>query len=275
MQPARLADALPKLATELGDNRSELNPLVRTVLDRRPDSSEVLLRAWLGASTPTSWRAFLSALPLDSPPPGQVTVVIEALSSMDAGIREATVWNMVVRVAQGRPAPAAVLEAVLSTRGLSVAAAEGAAPTWELLGREIIARRHGNKKTPDRAALITAEASHHAMDSRALAVLDEITGPERKALQAVLGDQFPKKASDMRASAPIVKRGDAMRTVPTIWPGLLRGLVETTGCKPGGDAPLPGVVAVAYRGGTAASGRLPSTRGCLPNATRSLAYCAS
>ncbi len=244
VQPARFADVLPTLAARLGDERGQLNRLVQAGLDNRPDATEPLLRAWLGAATPTAWRTFVDQLSLDSPGPGQDTVLIEALKSTDSGIRESTVWSLVVRLAQGRSVPSAMLDAALAADGQSAA---GASPTWEQFGREVIARRHANRKTPDRAALLTAEASRHSRDSRALAVIEQITDSEREALKVALGERYPKKPSDVRESLPTVRTGEAMRTMPTIWPGLLQGLVETTGCKARGNAPLPGAASVAYR----------------------------
>ena len=35
--------------------------------------------------------------------------------------------------------------------------------------------------------------------------------------------------------------------MPIMWPGLLQGLVATTGCRPDGKSPLPGAASVAYR----------------------------
>jgi TonB family protein len=240
VRPETLADALPAIASALGGDRIELNSHVRTALDRRPESSEPLLRAWLGAGTPVSWRAFLDRLLIDPSRPGQDTVLIEALNSKDAGIREATVWDLVVRLAQGRPVPAAVLDATVPVVDQDPAATV----TWEQFGREVVGRHHASRRTPDRAALVTAEGALHASDSRALAVLPQTTEPERRALQAVLGERFPKRLDDYRRSAPIARVGPATRTLPAIWPGLLKGLTEAVACKTGSP---PGLASVVYR----------------------------
>jgi TonB family protein len=46
---------------------------------------------------------------------------------------------------------------------------------------------------------------------------------------------------------PVTRTSNAMRTIPTLVPGLLRDLIEATGCRPGGDSPLPGAASVTYR----------------------------
>ena len=91
-------------------------------------------------------------------------------------------------IAQGRPVPAAVLDAAVPVGGQDPATAV----TWEQFGREVVARHHASRRTPDRAALVTAEGPQHVVDSRALAVLQQTTEPERRALQAVLGERFPE-----------------------------------------------------------------------------------
>ena len=168
MQPERLATQLPTLSARLGEDRSKLNPLVRRGLERRPESSEQLLRAWLGATTPKVWGSFLQELSMDGKRPGEDKVLIEALSSQDPAIRENTVWALVIRLAQDQGVPPAVLDAALPAAG-QAAVADTASPTWEQFGREVIARRHARKRTPDRAAFLKTEAPTHVRDSRALA----------------------------------------------------------------------------------------------------------
>ena len=128
-----------------------------------------MLRAWLDVSTPALWRAFVDRLLLDASRAGQDAVLIASLNSKDIGIREATVWNFVVRLAQGRPVPAAVLDAALPVESQD----PPAGVTWEQFGRELIARQHAGQQTPDRAALVTSEASKHVEDSQALAVIPQ------------------------------------------------------------------------------------------------------
>ncbi len=88
-----IADALPAIASALGD-RSRCASILTShaALDRRPVSSERLLRAWLADGTAgVDGGAFLDRLLLDPSKTGQDSVLIEALSAKDSGIREATI----------------------------------------------------------------------------------------------------------------------------------------------------------------------------------------
>ncbi len=107
--------------------------------------------------------------------------------SDDLSIRQETVWAIVERLARGVPVPTVALDAALPVRGSS--SPEASTPiAWEHFGRELVARRHRNESTPDRAEFLKTQAPQHRIDARPLSLLKEITTRERRALQEALGE---------------------------------------------------------------------------------------
>ena len=84
MQPETFADALPPIASALGDNRAALNPYVHAALDRRPVSSERLLRLARSRHRGVDGGGFPGSSSSRSVKTGQDSVLIEALSAKDA-----------------------------------------------------------------------------------------------------------------------------------------------------------------------------------------------
>jgi TonB family protein len=241
-QPQRLADVLPKLAGRVSEHRYELAPAVPVALkkfDGRQDDSGRLLRAWLAVSTPLSWRSMLRSLAAQAGGPWRDAVVIDALASKEPAIGDETVWSLVDAIARSRPVSSAVVDAAIS--GLSTP--QTAQPTWSDFGRELIARYAG-RQTPDRSALLAAEAARHASDARTIAMLSQATAQEKAALKTVLGKSYP--STNAASVALAVPGSSTMRTMPALWPGFLASLFEAAGCKADRTTEF-GIVSVVYR----------------------------
>jgi TonB family protein len=247
IQPERLGDGLPKWAAALGDNRLQLNQHVRAALDKAPTSAESLLRAWLEASDARAWGLFLSTLPCEGSP-AQTVVLADGVKSKDADKREQTVWMFVVCLVRNQTVPAALLDVAMPGTPETGSPIDNA--SWEQLGRELIARRRNGTQTPDRSALITAEAAKHILQARGIGPMPELLPSERRALRAIVMDENLKAPPPGRtlpedkatASVP------AMRTFPKFWPGFLESVFSAARCKPNDKSPA-GVVLVAYEVG--------------------------
>jgi TonB family protein len=264
-QPERFVELLPKIASALGEERKGLAGKVAIALDKRPEIAERLLRVWLGLSNIKEWTALLSDIH-ERARPGQDVVLSEALASAKPDFREATVWDLVERLAQKQTVSTALLDAIAPAT-----APEGVsdtAVTWEQFGRELIARRHRSRKTPDRSGFLTTDAPQHMADAIAIGLMPQLLETERKALKSVLGDRFPRELPTIRLTPPA--SGPKLRTVPTPWPGFVKHLLETSKCTPS-TSPVFGAVYATYRpNGTIAQlqlTQLPIPSGCEPALT--------
>ena len=142
-KPERYADIIPRLRAAFVGDWLGLNSYTIAVITNRPDLAESVLRASLQATAPRTWRSLLNRLPGDGPRPGQDSVIIEALSSSNAEIRDVTVWSLIGRLGDGETIAPAVLDAAQSF------APAGEGENWERFGREVIARRFKHQETPD------------------------------------------------------------------------------------------------------------------------------
>jgi TonB family protein len=250
-EPERLPGLLPKLATALGDDRGRLRPSLDVVLKAHPDLAERLLRAWLDISTPEMWRSVLNDVH-EHARTGQDAVVLEALTSSRSEIREVTVWNFVERLANNRAIAPALVDA--AARGATREPTAANAPmTWEQFGREVLAWDRDGRQTPDRSALLTAEAGKHLPDAVALSRIRQILEPERSVLKGVLGDRFPTEPQSSpkinppsALPSPVTRPGSQMRTMPPEWRGFLKQVLDAAKCSVG-KAPMFGVMYVTYR----------------------------
>jgi TonB family protein len=245
-QPEGFAEWLPRLAPRLADVDISMNPFVLAISETRPDLRPGILRSYLAVHPSEEWRALLGAASFESPGPDVEAVLLEALASPDADIRETTVWNLVSRLANRSVVSTGVLDAAAAVPPAESTAVDGAPLTWERFGRELIARRRSRKQTPDRSEFLAAEARGHLRDSSALVGIDRLTERELKAVRAALGDRMPKRSSD----GPRTKAGKpslaSMRTMPTLWPGFLKKLFEAANCTVDVSLPL-GIGAAMYR----------------------------
>ena len=242
-QPERLADLLPKLAIRASEDRSELAPWVPVALKKfegRQEDSGRLLRAWLTVGTPVSWQSMLSRLSSEAGGAWRDAVLIEALGSKDPAIGDTTAWSLVEWVARNRPVSSAVIDAA----SRDIPSDASASPTWAALGRELLAR-HAGKKMPDRTALLTAEAAKHMGDARLMAMLQQVTtNDEKQVLRTVLGKSYPTPGAATPSLPPPAP--SAMRTMPALWPGFFKSLIDAAGCK-AERSPVFGVTSVVYR----------------------------
>lgn len=264
-QPERLAGLLPTLSSSLtGDGRA-LTPYAFAALDKQPDGGEQLLRAALASSTPSAWRGLIDRIQFGARP-RQTVVLIEALAVQNPAIREATVWSLATNLAQGRQVPAALLDAATAGAGTASAGPDDGAPTWEQFGRELLARQHHGQATPDRSVLITAEAARHRANAQELWGMKQLLEPERKALRAVLGDALPRRRSGQVPATGGERSGIAMRTLPALWPGLLKAVLDTANCKPRGNLAIA-LMSVTYmadgRAGRVLINNNPLPSGCV------------
>ena len=201
--------------------------LVVRAVTRVPKERDRALRGLLGIAASPMWRATLDQLGA-TVTEAEGAVIQQALASADEAIRETTVWAIIARLSKSDATPAGVLEAALPAdmRGATDAAVSVG---WEQFGRELVARRHRQVRTPDRADLIRSEGV--VSDLRLLLQLTETSRAERDAAADVLGERNVAKAlpSPVPESAP--RRGQvAMRTAPIPWPALLPDLLKVTRC---------------------------------------------
>lgn len=237
-QPERFVELLPRMTARPGRDISDRVFSALKALEGQPEASERLLRAWLAISTPVRWRSLLERLSAASGSASRDTVLIEALNASNPGIREATVWHLLARVGRGQPNTSAVLTA-------ATARLPGDAPlTWETFGRELLARRQGRTEPAERPDFLAAESRRHIADARAIALLPQLTAGERQALKAVLGSSFP--TADAERSVPLRDAASSMRTIPTLWPGLLQSTMTAANCKVEGS-PTLGFASAIYR----------------------------
>jgi len=220
-QPDRLADWLPKVLPHLLDNINSVTALLQSVIRHPGSSAESLLATWLRASTPEGWRSFLNRQPLDPTRQDHAAVFVAAMKSADAEIREITIWHLVGLTAD-TPIPASLLDESSD----AVSASRGA---WEALGWEMWGRGHGRPRT-DKSDIVLALGGSHAEEARTLIRMNMLTASELNAFRKVLGDRFPKVASEPRGR-DLKPNGAAMRTLPPMWPGFLGGLLEAAGCR--------------------------------------------
>ncbi len=227
-QPARVAGTLTKLGARANAPGFDLNLHVWSALKAlasQTDASDRLLRSWMAISSRNQWRATLERLSSDGGSASREAVIIDALKVPNNGIREATVWHVVSRVARGQPVTSTVIAAATAQ------VTPDQPPTWEAFGRELLARRHADTRTADRAALLAAQSSAHMSDARAIAQLPQLTNDERQALKTALGLSFPSPETE---KMPAVTRDPnaTMRTIPPLWPGLLESLLDAAKCQP-------------------------------------------
>lgn len=266
-QPERFAEALPKIVSALGDKRGDMPFNIRVALGKGPSGAERLLRNWLSVSTAAEWAMSLDAVHRQIRP-GQDAVLIEAMTTASADIREATIWDLVARLARNQPISTAPLDAI-APAATPTPPTDDIAVTWEQFGRELIARRHRARTTPDRSAFLAAEASKQTSRAIAVARMTQTLETERKVLQEILGESFPKSPSSSDPSLA-ARPGQTMRTVPMPWPGFVKQVLEAAKCTPA-KSPTFGATYAIYRpNGTVATIELmplPVPGGCEPALT--------
>lgn len=246
-RPERLADRMEELLrmlppTEATDFKS---PVAVAIL-QHPGVRERLLRAWLRAAPHRAWRGLLERL-WSLAAPVDVTVLREALTSEDPSIRQETVWAVVASLSLELPIAAAALDATLLPEAASTAQ-NSHAVTWEVFGRELVARRHRKASTPDRAGLVKTEAARHHQDASVLWGLEELTRDERAALRDALGDRLPNKDVVRHEKLSDKERGrqPRMRTAPLPWPRFLVSLLDASRCKVS-NSPRFAAIGIEYR----------------------------
>jgi TonB family protein len=182
--------------------------------------------------------------------PTEGAVMQQALASGNEAIRRETVWALVARFSKSEVIPANVLDAALPAQE-PVAAGAATSIGWEEFGRELVARRHRQVRTPDRSQVIRREGPSHQPDARLLLALPETLPGERNAAAELLGERSVAKAPPARAPQPSPesnpRRGQlAVRTLALPWPALLPDLVKVTGCRVT-NMPRIGLFDISYR----------------------------
>jgi TonB family protein len=226
---------------------SHASELIARAVTRLPKERDRALRGLLGTAASSVWRAALDRLGADVTE-AEAAVMRQALAAENEAVREATVWALVSRLSKSEATPAGVLDAALppgSPNANDAAASAG----WEQFGRELVARRHRQARTPDRSSVIRSEGLSRQSDARLLLRLKEILAAEREAVTEVLGEagvsNAPLAVGPALESTP--PRGQlAMRTAAIPWPALLPDLLEVTGC-PVTDSVRVGMFEISYR----------------------------
>lgn len=218
---------------EFADRLADFASLDRpgTVLDMAsrhwPAERQALIRTWL-SRVPAHWPHLLPHLIRMDTAEADLPVVLEALRAADDRTREATVWFVVSRMADKVAVPNALLEAVATYD----AVAPGSLPTWEMVGRELVARWHRKADTPDRAAYFASHPPSHPRDIRSLYGIGVLTGAETDVLRRRLGDDFRERPLPIRPGAPAWSSTPMMRTSPALYPGFLGSLLSASQCAP-------------------------------------------
>ena len=230
-RPEMLADGMSEVfrgvpAVEV----DRFSGLILAAIRQHPAMAERFLRGWLHIATGDAWRSVVDATG-EAAREAEAAVLREALDVQNPDVRQETVWAIVSRLAHGQAVAPDVLAAALPR-----ASAENAPVTWELVGREIVARIHRGVSTPDRAGFLKSEATRRRQDAMAASYLPQLTVSERSALREVLKDQMPEPTPAKRADPPKqpgtpTRAGTMpMRTVPIPWPGLLEDLLRQSNC---------------------------------------------
>ena len=224
-----------------------LSPAISTAILWHPSARERLFRIWLRVASGRSWREVLETVGNESE--ADPIVLAEALRSEDASIRQETVWAMVVRLARGLPVTSSLLDAALPRPEGSSSSQAGTPVTWEIFGRELVARRHRKEQTPDRSDFLKTQAPHHRTDARRLSLLKEISALELRALREALGQRelsTPVESAPSVISPTTRRRQPPMRTALFPWPNLMGDLLERSRCKVTGT-PRFGAFEISYR----------------------------
>jgi TonB family protein len=248
--PDRFAERLPELAGRIdidADSLRQVSDAIRLAIDQHPAARGQVLRASLAGLGGRRLDRVLSLWPIASASPDEVSALVEALASSDPALRQTLVWAIVEWFAGGADVPRAILDAVSEER-------PAAQPvTWELFGRELVARRHRKARTPDRAELVAREAANQIDESEGVQeLLADLMPSERAALRVALGARFESAAKRQmwagRRPPWLVTEATqpGMRTVTSPWPGFLSSLLSASGCEYANAAPLV-AIRVSYR----------------------------
>jgi TonB family protein len=238
----RFVSLLPRLAARFTDGGS-LNSSMTMVLKSRPDLAERMLHAYRSAVPRLSWSSVLKDISLDKASPELVAILIDGIYANEADLRTETVWAMITRLSAGKTVPQSLLEGVAAR---TTGGTTQVSPTWDEFGREILIRELHRKASTDRAKYVEEQITKHWYDARALASTSYLTDGERNALKRGLGNQFPQSEPGA-ATAPLERNEAALRTMPTLWPGFLKSLLDESRCAPGSNDGRPGAVTVTYR----------------------------
>ena len=224
--PDQFVARLPQLVRALGPERAiSLSSAVRLLTRQHPSRSGAVWRAWLQSSPGRGWSAALS----DYEVPGE-EILLEALASTSAVVREATVWHIVRWVRRELTVSPAVLDAALN------GPADGS--DWEMFGRELLAR-HVRSVTPeDWSSLVAVQSSSKREDLQGIDGSDLLTPEEQGAIDSVIGERQPGPGPIVPELPPL------LRTPEVLWPGFFESLIKETRCRPG--AWNVGLVRVTY-----------------------------
>jgi TonB family protein len=255
VRPDAFLAALPDLA-RLDGFGPDLGELTRFAMNRHQDRAAEIGARLVASAPAASVRALLQE-PLRKSVPDAVLTV--GLQSASAEIRDLIVWAIVMPLLRNDPLRpgAAVIAAAQAAPSKPLADAE---QTWELFGRELIARTEGGSRSGtdwtallrrdrNRVREIAGRSRDDVFTKAERAALDEALTEEMRALRRIPG---VPEAISMLSSAAM----SAAVTLHWVTPGLAADLFRAAGCDTGAST-QPILGAVAYRPeGTVARGSL-------------------
>ncbi|MEO7890011.1 MAG: TonB family protein [Vicinamibacterales bacterium] len=238
--PAGFARELPAIATALGNRAIEwLLPSIRLAVERNPALRQQILLTALRATSAESWPHLMADVSLAGT---DVDVIVKALESANADVREGTVWTLLAWRQGGLKLPDDV------ERAASQVIAQPGNVTWEQYGREVMARLIAKTGTTDWAAWLRAQPIEIVTrwgDPAAMRrVADALPSSERTVLRRILDSLDSGISRHQWVRAPSISdrpNPAEVRTPSMLWPGFLSSLMAASHCPIGGEWSIGGV----------------------------------
>ena len=232
MQPAEFAARLPQWTARKDVGAPALSELVATSVLQHPETSNAVLRGWMDVAHPGGWDGVISGFRWDIDDE-DTRLLVDALESARAGVREETVWFVLELMAGTQSIPKTVIEAAGRPRP--------DAASWEALGRELVARGRKAPATGDRHDFIAAEGAAHIADLARIREAPQLTALERDAVRARIPETVDPLASSRKSVAE-------SRTIPIVTPGVIRATLAAAKCRPGSAREMGASVSYAPDG---------------------------
>jgi len=232
MQPAQFAAKLPQWASRSDLPAPSWSGLVATSVLQHPETSDAVLRAWMGVAPTGGWDRVISAFRWDFDEE-DARLFADALNSPRSGVREETVWFVLKLMSDKSSVPKTMTEAAGRQR-------QDASP-WEALGRELIARGRKPPASGDRRDVIAAEGAGHIIDVARIREAPQLTALERDAVRALI----PATQDPLAAWG---KSFAESRTIPPVTPGVIGATFTAAKCRPGSVRAMGATVSYAPDG---------------------------
>jgi len=159
-------------------------------------------------------------------------ILAESLGSAAAGVREATYWHLLRIHARGKQFRPSTLQLLDETPE----ALDGPPDPVALLALELLGRSVG-RASSDRTSLIeTLPPDRGRLLPTDNHVVDLLLETERETYAQIrYGDEAKRVFRPRGTPGPAVdRRGQRMRTLPALPPGMTEGVIELSGCEPKG-----------------------------------------